>query len=213
MPDIFLILLVLTSLIGVTFIVERGLALRWHKVIPPEIERAVQACRTSNDLPMLRGICERQPSPLSRLLLMADDHKSWPRAENIDTLQTHARHEIVRLERGLVVLEIVVGIAPLLGLVGTIYGLMTLFGTLGSNLSDNARVAAGIALALRATLGGLIAAIPSLIAWSYYSKKVEAITVELETLCDQFIRKLYHRPVESASAKAVEPSPTSAVKG
>src|SRR6185436_9219249 len=115
--ELFIIItLVLASIIGLTFIVERGLALRRSKVIPAEVELAVENCRTPADLPIVREACQRNPSPLSRLLLLADQHREWPKDENVDVLQTRARHEIVRLERGLVVLEIVVGVAPLLGL-------------------------------------------------------------------------------------------------
>jgi len=110
----------------------------------------------------------------------------------VDALQTAARREIVRLERGLVVLEIIVGIAPLLGLVGTIAGMMTVFGKVGhEGLSDARNLAEGIALILNATLIGLLIAIPSLIAWSYFSKKVEVQAVEMEALCDKFIRQQY----------------------
>ena len=82
--------------------------------------------------------------------------------------------------------------APLLGLVGTIAGMMTVFGDVGQpGLNDAAKLAAGIALILRATLIGLLIAIPSLIAWSYFSKKVEVLAVEMEALCDDFIRRQY----------------------
>ena len=128
------------------------------------------------------------------MLLLASEHLDWPKADNVDALQTAARHEIVRLERGLVVLEIIVGIAPLLGLVGTIAGMMTLFGDIGvTGLNDAARLAKGIALILNATLIGLLIAIPSLIFWSYFSKKVEVFAVEMEALCDDFIRRQYSR--------------------
>jgi biopolymer transport protein ExbB len=90
------------------------------------------------------------------------------------------------------VLEIIVGIAPLLGLVGTIAGMMTVFGDVGPNgLNDAGKLAAGIALILRATLIGLLIAIPSLIAWSYFSKKVEVFAVEMEALCGEFVRRQY----------------------
>lgn len=192
MELIVYILLALTSVIGLTFIVERGLALRWRKVVPPEIEAAVESCQTPEDVPMLRRVCEQHTSPLSRLLLLAMDHLTWPKADNTDALQTRARHEIVRLERGLVVLEIIVGVAPLLGLVGTIVGMMTAFGDVGQAAQiDAAKLAKGIALILQATLIGLLIAIPALVTWSYYSKKVEMLAVEMETLCDEFIRRQY----------------------
>jgi biopolymer transport protein ExbB len=185
-------LLIVTSIVGLTFIVERGWALRWRKVLPPEVESAVASCRNPEDVPMLRRVCEQRDSPLSRLLLLAADRLSWPKADNVDALQTRARHEIVRLERGLVVLEIIVGIAPLLGLVGTIAGMMSVFGRVGhEGLSDAAKLAEGIALILNATLMGLLIAIPSLIFWSYYSKKVEMFAVEMETVCDEFLRRQY----------------------
>ena len=185
-------LLVLTSVVGLAFIIERGMVLRWRRVVPPEIEAAVESCRSREDITVLRSVCHQKSSPLGRLLLQAAEHLNWPKDDNTDALQTRARHEIVRLERGLVVLEIIVGIAPLLGLVGTIVGMMTAFGDVGQGGQiDAAKLAQGIALILRATLIGLLIAIPALIAWSYYSKKVEMLAVEMETLCDEFIRRQY----------------------
>jgi biopolymer transport protein ExbB len=185
--------LLLASVTGLTFIVERGLALRAAKVIPPTVEGALETFRTADDLPMLRRICQQHPSALSRLLLLADKHRNWSKTENSSGLETYAREEVSELERGLVILEIVVGISPLLGLVGTVYGLIALFATLGTaGLSDNNRLAEGIAYALQATLLGLIAAIPSLVAWSYYNKKVESHAVKMASLCDGFLRQLYH---------------------
>lgn len=193
-------LLALTSIIGLAFIVERGLALRWGKVVPPPIIEALTACRTRADVDVLRRVCAQKPSPLGRLLTLGADHLDWPKADNVDTIQSAARHEIVRLERGIVVLEIIVGIAPLLGLVGTIAGMMAVFGDLGqTGLNDAAKLAQGIALILRATLIGLLIAIPSLIAWSYFSKKVEVLAVEMEALCDDFIRRQYRGEKENKS--------------
>jgi len=209
MEFVVYILLGLTSVVGLTFIVERGIALRWGKVLPPEIEAAVESCESRTEVNLLRGVCRKHASPLARLLMQAADRLEWPQEENVDALQTRARHEIVRLERGLVVLEIIVGIAPLLGLVGTILGMMTAFGDVGQAAQiDAAKLAQGISLILRATLIGLLIAIPSLIAWSYYSKKVEMLAVEMETLCDEFLRRQYReQPVlrHASAATAVSP--------
>jgi len=149
MDTFIYVLLGLTSIVGLAFIVERGLVLRWNRVVPPVITRSLAACQTRDDVKMLCRICETKPSPLGRLLLLAAGSLDRPKADNVDALQTAARHEIVRLERGLVVLEIIVGIAPLLGLVGTIAGMMTLFGNIGAALNDASRLAQGIALNLR----------------------------------------------------------------
>ena len=185
-------LLGLTSVIGLGVVLWRAWTLRWGAVAPPQIAAAVAVCHTSDDVEKLRNLCERQPSPLGRLLLFAADHLNWPRAENVSSLETAARREIVRLERGLVVLEIIIGIAPLLGLVGTIIGMMTVFNDIGeAGLSNASKLAQGISLILKATLIGLLIAIPALVAWGYFSKKVEVLAVEMETLCDEFIRRQY----------------------
>jgi biopolymer transport protein ExbB len=198
-------LLILTSVVGLAFIVERGFVLRWRRVVPSEIEAAVESCQSREDVPMLRRVCQQHKSPMSRLLLVATEHLDWPKAENADAIQTRARHEIARLERGLVVLEIIVGIAPLLGLVGTIAGMMTLFGNIGqSGLNDASRLAKGIALILNATLMGLLIAIPSLIFWSYYSKKVESIAVEMESLCHEFVQRQYREESPGAASKKLQ---------
>jgi biopolymer transport protein ExbB len=192
MEIFFVIIMSLTSIIGLAFIVERGFALRWNHVVPTPIERAAHACRGQDDRAALRRLCEQSTAPLARLLLVAEEHLDLTREENENALQTRARREIVGLERGLVVLEIVVGIAPLLGLVGTIYGMMALFGGLGEvGLGDNALLARGISLILRFTMAGLLIAIPSLIAWNYYTKKVEMLAVEMETICSDFLQRQY----------------------
>lgn len=192
MELIIYILLALTSVVGLTFIIERGLALRWAKVLPPSIEAAVRSCESPEDVAKLVAVCGQSPSPLGRILSTASNHLEWPKAENVDAIQTQARREIVRLERGLVVLEVIVGIAPLLGLVGTIVGMMTLFTGLGeTGLTNTEALAKGIGTILNATLMGLLIAIPSLIFWSYYNRKVETMAVEMETMCDQFVRRQY----------------------
>jgi biopolymer transport protein ExbB len=191
------ILLILTSTVGLAVVIERGLTLRRRKVVPPEIEAAVESCQAPEDVPMLRRVCQQHNSPIGRLLIMAADHLDWPKAEAVDAMQTRARHEIARLERGLVVLEIIVGIAPLLGLVGTILGMMSVFADVGhAGLNDAAKLAQGISLILRATLFGLLIAIPALIFWSYYSKKVETLAVEMESICDEFVRRQYREEIQ-----------------
>jgi biopolymer transport protein ExbB len=114
-------LLALTSVIGLTFIVERGLALRWRKVVPPEIEAAVESCQSPEDVPMLKRVCQQHTSPLSRLLLLAVDHLTRPKADNTDALQTRAGMKSSVWARTLSAGDHRRH-APLLGLVGTIVG-------------------------------------------------------------------------------------------
>ena len=195
---IFMLPLVLASVVGLTFIIERGLALRWKNVIPPDVEDAAGRV-PAESLDELKQLCRRDESTFGRLLLVACDHLAHPREEAVDALQTQARREVLQLERGLVVLEIVVGIAPLLGLVGAVYGLIHLFGTMGVASSiDGAKLAKGIAEALNTTLTGLLVAIPCLSAWTYYNKKVESLAVEMETLCDGFLRRMQREMKEGS---------------
>jgi biopolymer transport protein ExbB len=80
----------------------------------------------------------------------------------------------------------------LLGLVGTIIGMITVFGDIGqAGLNDASKLASGISYILQMTLIGLLISIPALVAWSYFTKKVEVLAVELESLCDEFIRRQY----------------------
>src|SRR6476646_8010177 len=88
-------LLVATSIVGLTFIIERGFALRWSRVIPPSIEKGLEDFSAAKDLNSLRQICVLKPSALSRLLLIAADHLHWPISENADAIQTRARQEVV----------------------------------------------------------------------------------------------------------------------
>ena len=66
MHTFFIVLLVLTSIVALTFIVERALALRWNKVIPPAVRHAVEFYNSPSELPQLRTVCEQNPSSCAR---------------------------------------------------------------------------------------------------------------------------------------------------
>ena len=101
---------------------------------------------------------------------------------------------MVRLERGLIVLEVITGIAPLLGLLGAVSGLVHVFAHLGlsAGATDTKGIALGISEALNTTIFGLSIAVPSLIAFSYFSKKVEVMAVEMESLVADLLAKCYY---------------------
>lgn len=198
----FMWLLLALSIVSLTFVLERAWALRRSRVMPPVLTEALP-CRSPDEL---RMVCHAAPSPLGRLTLAVIDHLGWPKPENASALEVRARQEVTRLERGLVVIEIIVGISPLLGLVGTIWGIIPLFGDFGKAVSgDNTLLAKGIAAALYKTLAGLLVAIPSLVAWSYFNKKVEVLAVELEGLCDGLVRRHYLGAGRSGETPGPEP--------
>src|SRR6266542_1464858 len=105
MHTFFIVMLVLTSIVALTFIVERGLALRWNKVIPPAIRHGVDFYKSHQEIGQLQAVCEQNASTCGRLVLFAAKHSDWPRNDNAELLETRARHEVAQLERGLVVLE------------------------------------------------------------------------------------------------------------
>ena len=188
-------ILILLSVISIGLIVERSLALRQENVIPSALAESAQHCRSPNELIALRTTCHEHPSPHGRLLAASIEHLDLPREENAELLQTHARAEVAKLERGIVVLEIITGIGPLLGLVGTLFGLITLFHGMGieGTAQQTPVFAQGISIALNATLLGLVVAIPSLVAWSYFNRRIETLAIEMESLCDEFLRSQYQR--------------------
>ena len=185
--------LIFASVISLFLIVERGLALRQSVIIPFRVVEFQGICKTEDNLLTLRATANKIQSPYSRLIACAIDHLHLTREENMEMLQTRARSEVAKMERGIVVLEIITGIAPLLGLVGTIFGLITLFQGMGVEASaeQTALFSQGISIALKATLLGLVVAIPSLIGWSYFNRKVETLAIEMENLCDQFLYEQY----------------------
>ena len=194
----FMIPLGICSITSVTFILERGFALRREQVIPEYLYNTIVNFKIGQSTSDLERNAAPGRSTLARLIRVCLEHLPWSKAENVEAVQTRARREIAQLERGLVILEIIVGISPLLGLLGTISGLVTIFGNVGgTSIADQGMLLAkGIAEALNTTVVGLVVAIPSLIAHSYYAKKVENLAVEMESVCMDLLMKLYLQPSE-----------------
>src|SRR4051794_29051387 len=185
--------LLVCSIVAVTTIILRTIALREKNVIPLVVESELERLVPGGSAERLGRVVHHDPSSLARIVRVALQHLRWPRADNVETIQTRARHEMVRLERGLVVLEVIVGIAPLIGLIGTVSGLIHVFASLGlsAGSADAKRIALGISEALSTTIFGLGIAVPSLVAFVYFSKKVEVLSVEMESLVTELLSKLY----------------------
>ena len=182
------------SIVSVTTMILRGLALRRKNVMPALIEQEMERLAPGESPELLSRIVQNDPSSLAWITRVALQYLRAPRSENIEAVQTRARHEMVRLEKGLIVLEVIVGIAPLLGLIGAVSGLVHVFSHLGlsSGAADTRQIALGIAEALNATVFGLSIAVPTLIGFTYFSRKVEVMSVEMETLVVELINKLYY---------------------
>ena len=185
--------LMLCSIISLAIILERIISLRISKVVKPELARAIHDLGYGGKTTLIEQESVEEDTALSRLVRACLMYTSWPKDENAEAVQAYARREIGRLERGLVFLEVVTGLGPLLGLLGTILGLIRIFGSAGATDLSNqgTQIAAGIAEAMYCTVAGLMVAIPALIAHSLFTRHIEALTIDLETLCSELLGKLY----------------------
>ncbi len=211
---IFMVPLLMCSVIAVTVTIMRAIALRRHLVIPAELEKEIERLQphdTPESVVRLSRMARNDPSTLARIAQVGLGNLHLPKEENTNAVQTVARHEIVQLERGLHVLEIIVGIAPLIGLLGAVSGLIEVFGAFGDSQSaqDPRAIAGGIAEALSTTVVGIAIAIPSLIAHGLLMKKVEQMAADSELLMSGLLAKCYNqknrRGAPIASAYNFEP--------
>ena len=192
---IFMGVLLACSFVAVIVILLRLIALRRGAVIPPLIEKEINKIKPGDEPEHLRHLIQDDSSPLARIVEVAVRPYNSTKQETVEVVQSRARQEIVRLESGLFILEIVVGIAPLLGLLGAVTGLVRVFGNIGTGAmatSDLKGIAAGIGEALSTTIVGLSIAIPALVAFSYFSRRVERLAVEMESLMTELLEKVFH---------------------
>jgi biopolymer transport protein ExbB len=203
---VWMIPLAICSIVSVTVIVLRGLALRRHLVVPPSLEAEIESIQPGDEdaANRLARLVRHDRSALARIIHVGLHHLNWPKSENMEAVQTRARHEIVRLESGLFLLEIIVGIAPLLGLLGAVSGLVTVFAAFGASAAseDPHAIAKGISEALSTTIVGLAIAVPSLIAYSYFAKKIEIMAAEMESLIADLLAKCYYHQYRQQSGAA-----------
>jgi biopolymer transport protein ExbB len=182
----FMFALLILSVFSLAVILQRARVIKMDRALPEEVLFALQDFK-GGSTETLERVLRQEPSPLSRVLGNVLQHRSWTRAEILDAVQTRARHEISRLESGLVFLEITTGISPLLGLLGTLSGLVGIFANIGG---DPQMVANGISEALNCTIVGLGVAVPNLVAYNYFTRRVEVVSIELESLTTDLMTKL-----------------------
>jgi biopolymer transport protein ExbB len=205
----FMALLLICSFLALTVILLRAFALRRRAVIPALIEREVSNLRPGQEPEHLRHLVQDDPSPVARILQVAVRPFGASKQETMEVVQSRAREEVVKLESGLFILEVITGIAPLLGLLGAVAGLVKVFANIGSGVvstTDLRGIASGIGEALSTTIVGLAIAIPALVAFSYFSRRVERLAVEMESLLTDLLEKIYQkqRPNESFAAEPFE---------
>ncbi len=158
------------SFAAVFLVVERALALRISRVVPEAVVKAVLAGQLD------QVGADAGESVAGRLV------QRWKDGASGEVLKAWARQEITRLQRGLHLLDSVVAAAPLLGLLGTVAGLATLFPEQG--LPDSQTLTRGVGLALSTTMIGLCVAIPALIAANWLGRRLEVLSSRLDVLVE-----------------------------
>lgn len=196
--------LAIASVVALAIIIERGLALRRSTVIGESLAAAIERLRPGESPARLAVLADNDSSALGAIVRVALNHLDWPHTENIEAVQTRARSEAVKLEHGLIALEVVVGISPLLGLLGTIGGLKELFISIGQVTADGSTSAMGVGIsqALNCTFFGLLVAIIALIGWSYFNRKIERMVVEMESMLSDLLSKLYREANVAGNQRA-----------
>ncbi len=184
---LFMLLLLALSLLAVTIVVLKALDLRAGGIAPEPVQRTLEGAveaGAAGELGRLRGELRAHPSALSRIAAEAMSPAHGDRAAAAEASEVRAREEVVAMEKGIAMLEVVITIAPLLGLLGTVSGLVGVFGNLDASpgADQHGEVARGIAEALYTTIAGISVAVPAVIAHSYFSKKVERLGVRMEVL-------------------------------
>ncbi len=115
--------------------------------------------------------------------------------------QTVAREEIIRLERGVPLLESIIAAGPLLGLLGAVVGLTRVFKALQPGVTDPSLIAGGIAEALNTTIAGLVVAIPCVFFHSHFSRRIEHLAARMEVMVEQALSACFAAPSRTGSSK------------
>ena len=186
------------SLLWLTFLVERLVALRRSGILPPGLSRAVHAIPAGQvDLGQVESICAENESRASRVLRVAATHIDQTRPEIEDAVNNAAQREIHSMRRYLRLFAVIAAVAPLLGLLGTVTGMIQAFREVAmSGLGAGKALAPGIYKALVTTATGLIVAIPALLTHSWLQSRIDNYVHAINTLVVDFVEK--HRPVVKA---------------
>jgi biopolymer transport protein ExbB len=173
--------IILCSIAAAAIILERLWTLQDKRVLPRELTQKVWQLIESNQVNDKVIAALEQNSPLGRVLAagLANRHRS--REAMMERLEDTGRHVIHELERFLNTLGTIAGISPLLGLLGTVTGIIKSFNAIqAGGMGDPRALSGGIAEALICTAAGLIVAIPALFAYRYLRSKVDGIVIAME---------------------------------
>jgi len=200
---IFMGLIVVCSIMAVAAIIAKFAELREKSVMPSDTVDVLTRLATGREVTdaRIQSTLQADASPLgtvARAALLVP-HRS--KEEAMASAQTVAREEIIRLERGVPLIESIIAAGPLLGLLGAVVGLTRVFKALRPDVSDPSLIAAGIAEALNTTIAGLVVAIPCVFFHSHFSRRIEHLAARMEVLVEQALSACFAAPARTTAVK------------
>ena len=188
---VFMIPLILCSIAGVTAIGFKAMSLGLSRTVPDGLARGMANINSGDTDPVVREL-KQGGSALARLGAVVLRHQGKPTEDITRAVESSAREEVVKMHAGIGLLDVVITVAPLLGLLGTASGLVTIFQGLGET-TDHLAIARGIAEALNTTIFGLAIAVPCVIAHSYFTRRIERLTARMESVLADFVSAYSHQ--------------------
>lgn len=183
--------LLLVAVISLAIVLERFWTLRRKAVLPPGLGREVRAWAARGRLDPAHIQSLRQTSPLGALLASALDVRNRPRDEVRERIEDVGRHQVHRMERYLNTLGTIAAAGPLVGLFGTVVGMIQMFlGILEHGVGDVNQLAGGIGKALVCTATGMIVAVPALFFHRYFRGRIAGYIVDMESEAMQLLDTL-----------------------
>lgn len=171
----------IASVVGLAVFLERLVALRGAAVIPPMLVREVEELLRQGRLDDAVAAAKKYPSAAARVTLTAVDAVGQSRSHLKERLEEVGRREAAELERFSAVLGTVASIAPLLGLLGTVWGMILTFEVIqAQGMGVVANLAGGISQALISTMAGLSVGIPALVAHRWVLARADRLILGLE---------------------------------
>lgn len=183
--------LLLSSILGLTIIIERFIVLRKKKVLVPEITAVIDKINEIENFSLVRSVCEKFKGPFSQITMSCIDNRDLPPEELRVLIEDEGRQQVRTLNRGLGTIETIAGIAPLMGLLGTVIGMIKVFDIIQSLGVGQARaLSGGISEALITTAAGLMIGIPALIFYNYLNSRSESLILDIEKYIVLLLNKI-----------------------
>ncbi len=193
--------ILLCSIVGLAICVERFYTLNPRKIAPPHLLATVWKQLKAGELDAERLRNLKKASPLGRILAAGLGNAYHGRDVMKESIQEAAGHVIHDLERYLNTLGTIAAVSPLLGLLGTVFGMITVFAEIMAQGTGNASaLAGGISQALITTAAGLTVAIPALVMHRYFVGRIDGIVVELEQETIKLVDALHSEENTEAQA-------------